>query len=74
MTDSAPVTSSDSRVFNLSVPGTAAIYLAGRDDVTIPLVDADDVAFSLLHCGGDLQETFPLLVSVKPGERATFEW
>ncbi len=52
VTDSALATSSDSRVFNLNMPGTATMYLAGRDDVTIPPVDADDVALPLLRCGG----------------------
>lgn len=57
----------------LTVRGTDAIYLAGRDDLTIPEMDADveALAYPLLRCGGDNLETWPPLLAVVGGARLT---
>ncbi len=48
---------------SLSVNGTDAIFLAGRDDVTIPALGSSDPSFPLLRHGyvnaDFLPETFP---------------
>jgi len=58
---------------NVTVKGTDAIYLAGRADIAIPTVGEEDAAFPLIRCGGDLQESFPPLVAVNPGDKFTFK-
>ncbi|EDX76917.1 hypothetical protein MC7420_1920 [Coleofasciculus chthonoplastes PCC 7420] len=58
----------------LTVKGTDAIYLAGRNDVVIPPVNQP---FSVLgrHSGNtpeELQESFPKFIAVSSGQKFTF--
>jgi|GEM_PF-592061 len=61
------------------IPGPTPIYLAGRDDVTIPPVGANpaEVGFPLgRDCVGDcpaaVQEQFPIQQTAGPGDTFTF--
>ncbi len=61
------------------IPGPMAIYLAGRDDLTIPPSGVDPAAlgFPLTRvciggCMGYLQERFPALFAVTAGEHLQF--
>jgi len=59
---------------DVTVKGTDAIYLAGRDDVTIPALGAEDPAFPLLRCGGEtVQESAPTPITISPGATFTFQ-
>ncbi len=59
---------------SLAVKGTAAIYLAGRDDVAIPALGVEDAGFPLLRCGTETAlETFPAGLAVSPGAEITFK-
>jgi hypothetical protein len=60
-------------VFSLTINGTDVIYLAGRDDVTIPPLDTEDETFPILRCSGDLIETFPASIVVSPEAKLTFK-
>jgi hypothetical protein len=57
----------------LTIRGTDVIYLAGRSDVKIPPLGEEDDKFPLLRCSGDLMETIPISMSVKPGGTLTFK-
>ena len=61
------------------IPGPMAIYLAGRDDVTIPpaWVEPESVGFPLTRvcvgaCMGYVAEQFPALVAATAGEHLQF--
>ncbi len=58
---------------SFTITGTDVIYLAGRDDVQIPPLDAEDETFPILRCSGDLPETFPASLAVSPGAKLTFK-
>ncbi|MEO1131819.1 MAG: SdrD B-like domain-containing protein, partial [Cyanobacteria bacterium J06639_1] len=65
------------RTTSLDVQGTDAIYLAGRDDVTIPPLGSSNPTFPLLRHsfvrGDFLQETFPQSIDAVPDEIFSFE-
>jgi hypothetical protein len=58
---------------NVTVKGTDAIYLAGRDDVKIPPLDVEDETFPIGRCSGELPESFPASFAVSPGAPLTFK-
>lgn len=61
---------------SLTVNGTDAIFLAGRDDVTIPALDSSDPSFPLLRHGyvnaDFLPETFPQWLTAIAGQTFAF--
>jgi hypothetical protein len=62
----------DKKVVSLFIRGTDVIYLAGRADVKIPPLGTEEDTFPIIRCGGELIETFPASIAVKPGTPVTF--
>jgi len=61
------------KTISLAVKGTDVIYLAGRVDVKIPPLGAEDESFPILRCNSELLETFPASIAVTPGAQLTFK-
>ncbi len=82
-TQSSPTTStgqvppttvpSSQKTVSLDVKGTDVIYLAGRVDVKIPPLGAEDETFPILRCNSELPETFPPSIAATPGAQLTFK-
>lgn len=57
----------------LPVPGTSAIFLAGRTDLTIPKPGEEIGEFPIANCGGNLTVTFPVAIPIPNSRQSTFE-
>ncbi|NJR73770.1 MAG: VWA domain-containing protein [Scytonema sp. CRU_2_7] len=64
------------RTTSLTVAATDAIFLAGRDDLTIPPLGSNDPSFPLARRRtvrpGSVPETFPQSITVQPNEIFSF--
>ncbi len=56
----------------IPVPGTSAIFLAGRSDLAIPKPGDDPGEFPITHCGGSLVVTFPIAYPIPVSRKLTF--